>query len=361
MLRKRMRHPFGPRVDCPVGYRIALVIPLLLWGALAVIPACAQQRDWPAISGSAEIMHSFKSPGPTDLVGRLAIDPSRRALAPWATVGVRWDGLSGDAYPIGNFGIRFRDRSVSAALGLSRDVAYRNLRPDTADNDPGTMSIPPAISVAPVNPTSVAPTSTGYTMQSIVDIVTSTEWNTGRLAVGIEAGWRLAGYSRGRPWLSATVATPLVERLALVASVDQRSDPSFSPRATHLAIGFAWRSVPWGHRRSVQPSPGSSDSSARTQPVPGTGFSVQQLPHGIRLRLVAPAAHEVEVRSDLTGWMTLSMRRIVDEAWQIDLATPPGVHRLAIRIDGGPWLPPPGLPLGSDGYGSLIGLLVIDP
>jgi hypothetical protein len=55
------------------------------------------------------------------------------------------------------------------------------------------------------------------------------------------------------------------------------------------------------------------------------------------------------------------MARGIDGRWQLDLAASPGVHQLAMRLDGGDWLPPPGLSVSSDGYGGIIGLFVVEP
>ena len=35
------------------------------------------------------------------------------------------------------------------------------------------------------------------------------------------------------------------------------------------------------------------------------------------------------------------------------------VYTLSVRVDGGAWFPPPGLPTTSDGFGGTVGVLVI--
>jgi hypothetical protein len=39
---------------------------------------------------------------------------------------------------------------------------------------------------------------------------------------------------------------------------------------------------------------------------------------------------------------------------------PPGVHTLAVRVDGGAWGAPPGLPAADDGFGGEVGTLVVE-
>jgi hypothetical protein len=38
----------------------------------------------------------------------------------------------------------------------------------------------------------------------------------------------------------------------------------------------------------------------------------------------------------------------------------PGVHRLAVRFDGGAWQAPAGLPTAPDGFGGEVGLLIVE-
>jgi hypothetical protein len=40
---------------------------------------------------------------------------------------------------------------------------------------------------------------------------------------------------------------------------------------------------------------------------------------------------------------------------------PPGVHRVQLRVDGGPWIAPPGLPRADNGPGGPSGALVVAP
>jgi hypothetical protein len=76
--------------------------------------------------------------------------------------------------------------------------------------------------------------------------------------------------------------------------------------------------------------------------------------------VAASGATRVEIRSDVTGWVAVPLERNAEGVWQVDLEAEPGVHRLALRVDGGAWLPPPGLPVGSDGYGVEVGLLIVE-
>ena len=46
--------------------------------------------------------------------------------------------------------------------------------------------------------------------------------------------------------------------------------------------------------------------------------------------------------------------------WEVPLDMSPGVHRIAIRVDGGAWMPPPEVPTAADEFGGEVGLIVVE-
>jgi hypothetical protein len=73
-----------------------------------------------------------------------------------------------------------------------------------------------------------------------------------------------------------------------------------------------------------------------------------------------PQAHRVELAGDFTDWRPVPLEPWADGGWRTVLTIPPGLHRLAIRIDGGPWRAPPGLrPLASE-FGGEVAELVVE-
>lgn len=81
----------------------------------------------------------------------------------------------------------------------------------------------------------------------------------------------------------------------------------------------------------------------------------------VRVELVidAPRAGSVELMGDATEWTVTYMARLRDGRWRTELRLPPGVHRIAVRADGGPWMAPPGLPTGNDDFGTPVGLIIL--
>jgi hypothetical protein len=72
-----------------------------------------------------------------------------------------------------------------------------------------------------------------------------------------------------------------------------------------------------------------------------------------------PHAQSVEINGDITEWSPVRLRQSPDDPahWTTRLNADAGVYLVALRIDGGDWRPPPGLPVVPDGFGGQAGLL----
>jgi hypothetical protein len=68
----------------------------------------------------------------------------------------------------------------------------------------------------------------------------------------------------------------------------------------------------------------------------------------------------VELESDVTGWSPVTLGPLGGGRWAAELELAPGIHQLALRVDGGLWLPPPGLPTAPDGFGGTVGVWVVE-
>jgi hypothetical protein len=70
------------------------------------------------------------------------------------------------------------------------------------------------------------------------------------------------------------------------------------------------------------------------------------------IRVHAPGAKRVELMGEFTGWAPVALQRTgATPEWEVSLPIPPGVYRMNIRIDGGSWSVPPGLPAFTDDLG----------
>jgi hypothetical protein len=76
-------------------------------------------------------------------------------------------------------------------------------------------------------------------------------------------------------------------------------------------------------------------------------------------RVIAPDAGAVEIMGDFTDWVPVALVRKKGAVWEVSLPVTPGVHRLNLRLDGGPWIVPAGLRLEKNEFGGAAGLLVV--
>ena len=72
----------------------------------------------------------------------------------------------------------------------------------------------------------------------------------------------------------------------------------------------------------------------------------------------APAATHVELSGDFTRWSPAPLERAGGDRWTLTTRLTPGVHRFVIRVDGGTWLPAPGLPQSVDAYEGTVSVIV---
>jgi hypothetical protein len=83
---------------------------------------------------------------------------------------------------------------------------------------------------------------------------------------------------------------------------------------------------------------------------------------GDSLRVVIvrqPAASRVEIVGDFTDWEPVEMAGAPNGEWRIERVIAPGPHRMAIRVDGGPWRVPSNLPHVADDFGGEVGIVIV--
>ncbi len=155
--------------------------------------------------------------------------------------------------------------------------------------------------------------------------------------------------SRDWGWLSAGLAiTRSTELFAAGGSRPYLADRAGRPGG-FLQVGVRFRSQ--GASAGEPPSP---------SPPPAAAFDVARESEETWLATIqAPAARTVELRGDITGWRPVALAPVpgASGAWRVRLRAPPGVYYVTVRIDRGPWIAPPGLPIVPDGFDGVAGLL----
>jgi hypothetical protein len=89
-------------------------------------------------------------------------------------------------------------------------------------------------------------------------------------------------------------------------------------------------------------------------------FQIDDAEHGTRrLRIRVPSARSVELSADFTNWQPVSLRHVDGDQWETTLVIAPGMHRVAIRVDGDAWTTPPGIAAVQDEFQGTVGVIVV--
>jgi hypothetical protein len=162
--------------------------------------------------------------------------------------------------------------------------------------------------------------------------LSGTFWLTGPIALTASAGTYPIDYTQGYPGgRYASVALRVARRpasMALSSAVD---------KSLAGALGTA---TPIGPVATFTVGP-SANRKHRT------------------IAVRARAVTSVEVTGDFAAWQPVRLTRRRDGQWVATLAIPAGTHEIALRVDGGAWIAPPGLTAIRDEFGGASGLLVI--
>jgi len=294
--------------------------------------------------GEADWTSHYRVRGTTTLtaLGRLTLDPGG-ATRFWVGQG------AGVASALGRRrAVRRTELGTRAYLG-GLELGFTLLRSSfTLMGQPGE-SDPPVQDTLGTRPQT---RDTSALRSALTDAMVSGRWRIGTVGFDASLGRR---FSRHTPQLTLwgltayRAITPLLE---LVGSAGRSgSDPvTAAPGSRYVALGLRFR-FRGGPAPLVLPPPPADRSAFHLGPALGSGREIV-------LRL--PRAHRVELAADFTDWRPVALDPWADGAWRTVLTVPPGLHRLAIRVDGGGWRAPPGLrPLTSE-FGGEVAEIVVE-
>jgi hypothetical protein len=77
------------------------------------------------------------------------------------------------------------------------------------------------------------------------------------------------------------------------------------------------------------------------------------------LRIRVRGAQSVEIAADFTNWKPVTLHPAGAGWWTVSLPIAIGAHQMNARVNGGPWLVPPGLSVVEDEFGGRVGILNI--
>lgn len=189
------------------------------------------------------------------------------------------------------------------------------------------------------------------------DIEGSVNWAYGWLELTGQAGYRFGdSYDvtpDSRRWAAGTAVLWVTDRVAAVMGGGRiPANPSRGLPARNYAnfgLMLSYSSIP----RTTVPVAPMTIAAIKD-------FEVRPLATGTQKITVRVGGVEtVEVMGDFSDWTPLVLMRRGRDLWDITLPVTTGVHEINLRLDGGPWLAPPGLPTRRDSFSGDVGLLVV--
>jgi hypothetical protein len=235
---------------------------------------------------------------------------------------------------------------------LASPDTIENLGPCVAELDATRLAPMPQDAV-----TSLHTTSSGCRHQSrLTDLESSVRWEHRLMEVTVRGGKRFGNSfdvtPESRQWASGQVAVWISSQVAAVAGGGREpAQPTRGlPARTFGSLGLML--AYWPIPRNVVPvaSPQSLIHAFELRPA---GTAVQRITARIG------GVEKVEIMGDFSDWTALPLIRRGRDHWELLVPIGPGVHQINMRIDGGVWIAPPGMPTMKDGFNGEVGVVVI--
>ena len=175
-------------------------------------------------------------------------------------------------------------------------------------------------------------------------------WSRGRWALDAAIGRPLTGIATGSIWTRLDATLALSDRVALI--VGGGAAPAelslLAPDRRRLTVGFRWTRAPL-----------PLATAPAIEPV-AAAFRVERA-DALRARISVrvPGARTVELGADFTSWRPVALERSAPDVWSITLPIAPGTYHVNLRVNGGSWIAPPGLPRVRDDFAGAVGLVVV--
>ncbi|HYC52445.1 MAG TPA: glycogen-binding domain-containing protein [Gemmatimonadaceae bacterium] len=199
--------------------------------------------------------------------------------------------------------------------------------------------------------------STGCRLESrLTDLEGSIRWEHRLLEVTMRGGHRFGdsfdATPESREWASGQVAFWISSQIAAVAGGGR--EPAQPTRGLparsfgSLGVMLAYWPIP----RGVVPVE-SPANLVQAFELRAAGTEVQRITARIG------GVETVEIMGDFSDWEPLPLIRRGRDQWELLVPMPPGIHRMNLRIDGGKWIAPPGMPTVNDGFSGEVGVVVV--
>jgi hypothetical protein len=188
---------------------------------------------------------------------------------------------------------------------------------------------------------------------ALTDAVLSGRWRINAVDFDVTLGRRFSRTTPETTIWGLSASRGIAPSLALVAAAGRSgSDPVTSvPGARYFALGLRLQVGSPGAPSLPAPTAASARAPFRIGPAVGADREIV---------IQAANVRGVELAGDFTDWKPVSLRRWGNHSWRAVLPISSGLHRLAIRIDGGAWQAPPGTrPIPSE-FGGEVAEIVVE-
>ncbi|MEP6495497.1 MAG: glycogen-binding domain-containing protein [bacterium] len=264
--------------------------------------------------------------------------------------------LSGELMPR----VRFDRGAHGGAFGfgagtIARDRSWNAFYHGQADgwlswtNDQLIATVSGVRRTAAIN-TVIASMATAAHPLSYADGATTWRHEQGVFSLGATAGVRmgLQGITGVDAWGSADAIAWFTQHSAVVMSVGRTLDDVVRgvPRTRYASVAL---------RIAARPR---AEIPKRVERVGARVTAERAVDGRQRVDVRVAGATRVELMADFTNWSPVPLE-LIDGVWRLERAVTPGLHRIALRVDGGEWIAPVNLPRASDDLGGVVGLISI--
>jgi hypothetical protein len=189
-----------------------------------------------------------------------------------------------------------------------------------------------------------------------------TAYTDASIAGGLNVAGLLVDLSLGRRFSKTipevllwgiSASRPVAPGVALLASVGRSgTDPITAlPGSRYFFLGLRLSAGLGSGSSDRAPAATSAHSAFRIGPARLTGREIL---------VQMPQAARVELAGDFTDWRPVDLEAAPGGAWRVVLPISPGVHRMAVRVDGGPWQAPPGVRPAASEFGGEVGEVTVE-
>lgn len=252
-----------------------------------------------------------------------------------------------------SFSAELSARSLPGRSRVSGDTARFTFVPDSFGRRSMTAGADTAITGNPYVPSPAPPTSAQPTTQRTEALAfgeAALRVSGMLMSFGIDghAGLGFAAGGQARGFGSLILTKWISPGLAFTGGVVlQPPEPGSSARRAGGLLGIRLASGPRLFPHFVNaPKVGASSCSVRL------------IDGNVTIELRAPSASHVELSGDFTRWRPMTFEHVGGDRWTLTTRLGPGVHRFVVRVDGGTWLPAPGLPQAVDAYEGTVSVIV---